>query len=317
MMKRRLGALLLVLCMALTFVGCGEKEEKADAKKEETAKEDKNEQAADYDKLTVSNKDSLSVTIEYPKGMEVAEGKLELLGQEVTSRGALLTGEDFEMNIAFARIYTTAFNTVTEYAGQFKSNPIYEEKEISGKPAWIRQSMDAGLFVIIGYSDVDFVGLEFTLPGEAKTEDYEKFYKGDVFKYMVDSIKLEEGAIEGDPIESEHMSIIPSKGWYEYESSYTFCLKNDGIGGWVVMEFRDLGRTASEHIGFQKAQWKDATESDPVTIGNNEFQVLNLEPENERTELIAETSDGLCVSIEISGCTVEEAAPGLESLVIK
>ena len=317
MMKKRLGALLLALCMALTFAGCGEKEDKSDAKKEETAKEDKNEQAGDYDKLTVSNKNDLSVTIEYPKGMEVADGKLELLGQEVTSKGALLTGEDFEVNIAFARIYTTAFDTLTEYAGQFKSNPIYEEKEISGKPAWIRQSMDAGLSVIIGYSDVDFVGLEFKLPGEAKTEDYEKFYKGDVFKYMVDSIKLEEGAIEGDPVKSDHMTIIPSKGWYEYKSRYTFCLKNDGIGGWVVMEFKELDRTASEHIEFQKAQWEVSTESEPVTIGNNKFQVLNLDPENERTELVAETSDGLCVSVEILGCTVEEATPGLESLVIK
>lgn len=312
MTKKRIGIFLLALCMVLSFTGCGEKEVK-----EDTKTEDKKAKAADYDKLTVDNDNNLSVTIEYPKGMEVEEGNLDFLGQIVTSRGSLLTGEDFEVDIAFAKIYTNVNSTVKEYVEQFKSNPIYEEKEISGKPAWIRQDMQSSLAVIIEYSDTEFVGVEFSLPGEAETEEYKKFYKSDVFKYMIDSIQLKEGAIEGDPLESEHMSIVPSQGWYEYESSYSFCLKNDAIGGWVVMEFKELNKTASEYIQFQKGQYKDSKSSDPITIGNNEFQVLILDEENERTELVADTSDGSAVSVEILGCTVEEATPGLESLVIK
>ena len=313
---KKLSAIILacLIIASVILVGCGEGNNNNGSGEPASSAAQTEAQSTELVPLSLTTIDGTSWSISYPSNFTYDEnGKEEGgMGQKNETKRGIIKG-DFTIAIFDGEVYPNAYENVAALTAQFKKNDIYEEKTIGGAPSYICQKGDYHLRVIIGYTDTNYICLDFISDGG----DYQALYNGDVFKSIIDSITIS-GAAEKAPVTSDggYLTVTPVGAWYQGESKANNAptLYNDSISSvsWVIFDDSQLSTVdkLKEYIlvGYSNYSFEE------TTIGANTYDMLDA---GSVVYLVAPTSTGKGLEIELRNVTVEEARELLETVEIK
>ena len=320
---KKLLAILMIIATILSFAACGSKE-----KPETTTQGNETTTEApviEGKELTVENGKGGKVTVTYPADFTFNKDNTEgnfLAQTEITKCGTL---ERKDVNIGFAfAISSAAYDSVHEYLRKcFSKNTIFEEGKAGEFKTYIRQNITSAMQIIVCLNDFEFCMIEFKLPDGATKDNYAELYAGDMFKNILNSIKVEVGTgedegIAGDPITSEkgYVTVTPCGGFVydEAESTGNITLKNSSLGATAaiyVYDKQDMELEPQKKYFSYAYPNKEFTQ---LTVGENTFE--SIVSNTGITNLVAVTSSGYAMYIQLWNCSVEDAMSVLETVEI-
>ena len=234
------------------------------------------------------------------------------MGQKNEKKHGVLSG-DFKIGICDGELYTNVYEDVAALNAQFKKADIYEERTVGGVNAYISQSKDASMKVVLGYEEPYYICLNFF----SENGDYQALYESETFQKILDSISFG-GAGEAAALTSEqgYLTVTPVGAWYQGESKYNqaITLYNDSIGPVTWAVFDDCQLSTVEKLKENTLFGYPNYSFEEKTIGNYTFEVLDA---GSVSFLIAPTSSGKGLKIELRNCTLEQAKELLETVEIK
>ena len=234
------------------------------------------------------------------------------LGQKNENKRGVISGE-FKIGICDGELYTNVYENVAAINEQFKKADIYEERAIGGVNAYISQDKDASMKVVLGYEEPYYVCLNVF----SETGDYQALYESETFHKIIDSIQFS-GAEEKESLTSGpgYLTVTPVGAWNQGESKYNqaITLYNESIGPVTWAVFDDSQLSTPEQLKEYTLAGYSGYSFEPKTIGNNTFEVLDA---GSVSFLVAPTSSGKGLRIELRNCTLDEAEELLETVEIR
>ena len=327
---KKLLALLMALAMLLSFAACGGDENPETTQPAETTTE-----APKFDETVVTDGKTNKLTIRTPVDEFIfneANTEGNFLAQTNIVKCGTLENADVNIGVAFA-VTHAAYDSVHDYVkGNFSKNTIFEEGKIGTFTTYIRQNITSSMQIIVCLNNFEFAMLEFKLPAGAKKEDYAALRAGELFKTVYDNLAIEAGAAEVEntdanepeapangPITTDkgYVTVTPAGGFIYDEAqsdnrSLTFT--NTSLGANAAVYVYD---EQSMEYEVQKKQFGYAypnKEYTSVTIGANTFEAI--ESNTGVTYLVAKTSTGNAMYVMVWSCTVADATPLIETIVI-
>lgn len=324
-------AILMALAMLLSFAACGGNENPDTTQPTETTTE-----APKFDETVVTDGKTNKLTIRTPIG-EFAFNEANTEGNFLAQTNIVKCGtlENAEVNIGVAFAVThAAYDSVHEYVTKsFSNNTIFEEGKIGEFTTYIRQNGPSAMQIIVCFNNFEFAMLEFKLPEGAKRDDYAALRAGELFKTIYENLTIEAGAAEVEntdagepeapangPIKTDKgfVTVTPAGGFIYDEAQSdksSLAFTNTSLGANAAVYVYD---EQSMEYEVQKRQFGYAypnKEYTSVTIGANTFDAI--ESNTGVTYLVANTSTGNAMYVMVWNCTVEDATPLIETIVIK
>ena len=324
-------AILMALAMLLSFAACGGNENPDTTQPTETTTE-----APKFDETVLTDGKTNKLTIRTPIG-EFAFNEANTEGNFLAQTNIVKCGtlENAEVNIGVAFAVThAAYDSVHEYVTKsFSNNTIFEEGKIGEFTTYIRQNGPSAMQIIVCFNNFEFAMLEFKLPEGAKRDDYSALRAGELFKTIYENLTIEAGAAEventdaGEPEAPANGPITTDKGFvtvtpaggFIYDEAQSdkssLAFTNTSLGANAAVYVYD---EQSMEYEVQKRQFGYAypnKEYTSVTIGANTFDAI--ESNTGVTYLVANTSTGNAMYVMVWNCTVEDATPLIETIVIK
>ena len=328
---KKLLAILMALAMLLSFAACGGNENPDTTQPTETTTE-----APKFDETVVTDGKTNKLTIRTPIG-EFAFNEANTEGNFLAQTNIVKCGtlENAEVNIGVAFAVThAAYDSVHDYVTKsFKNNTIFEEGKIDEFTTYIRQNGPSAMQIIVCLNNFEFAMLEFKLPEGAKRDDYAALRAGELFKTVYDNLTIEAGAAEventdagepeapaNEPIKTDKgfVTVTPAGGFIYDEAQSdksSLAFTNTSLGANAAVYVYD---EQSMEYEVQKRQFGYAypnKEYTSVTIGANTFDAI--ESNTGVTYLVAKTSTGNAMYVMVWSCSVADATPLIETIVIK
>ncbi|MBQ9851051.1 MAG: hypothetical protein IJO36_10155, partial [Clostridia bacterium] len=226
-----------------------------------------------------------------------------------------------------------AYDSVHDYVTKsFRNNTIFEEGKIGEFTTYIRQNGPSAMQIIVCFNNFEFAMLEFKLPEGAKRDDYAALRAGELFKTVYDNLTIEAGAAEventdaGEPEAPANVLIKTDKGFVTVTPAGGFIYDEaQSDKSSLVFTNTSLGANAAVYVydkqdmeyEVQKRQFGYAypnKEYSTVTIGANTFDAI--ESNTGVTYLVAKTSTGNAMYVMVWSCSVADATPLIETIVI-
>ena len=324
-------AILMALAMLLSFAACGGNENPDTTQPTETTTE-----APKFDETVVTDGKTNKLTIRTPIG-EFAFNEANTEGNFLAQTNIVKCGtlENAEVNIGVAFAVThAAYDSVHDYVTKsFKNNTIFEEGKIGEFTTYIRQNGPSAMQIIVCFNNFEFAMLEFKLPEGAKRDDYAALRAGELFKTVYENLTIEAGAAEventdagepeapaNEPIKTDKgfVTVTPAGGFIYDEAQSdksSLAFTNTSLGANAAVYVYD---EQSMEYEVKKRQFGYAypnKEYTSVTIGANTYDAI--ESNTGITYLVANTSTGNAMYVMVWNCTVEDATPLIETIVIK
>lgn len=323
-------AILMALAMLLSFAACGGNENPETTQPTETTTE-----APKFDETVVTDGKTNKLTIRTPIG-EFAFNEANTEGNFLAQTNIVKCGtlENAEVNIGVAFAVThAAYDSVHDYVTKsFRNNTIFEEGKIGEFTTYIRQNGPSAMQIIVCFNNFEFAMLEFKLPEGAKRDDYAALRAGELFKTVYDNLTIEAGAAEventdaGEPEAPANVLIKTDKGFVTVTPAGGFIYDEaQSDKSSLVFTNTSLGANAAVYVydkqdmeyEVQKRQFGYAypnKEYSTVTIGANTFDAI--ESNTGVTYLVAKTSTGNAMYVMVWSCSVADATPLIETIVI-
>ena len=327
---KKLLAILMALAMLLSFAACGGNENPDTTQPTETTTE-----APKFDETVVTDGKTNKLIIRTPIG-EFAFNEANTEGNFLAQTNIVKCGtlENAEVNIGVAFAVThAAYDSVHEYVTKsFSNNTIFEEGKIGEFTTYIRQNGPSAMQIIVCFNNFEFAMLEFKLPEGAKRDDYAALRAGELFKTVYDNLTIETGAAEVEntdagepeapangPIKTDKgfVTVTPAGGFIYDEAQSdksSLAFTNTSLGANAAVYVYD---EQSMEYEVQKKQFGYAypnKEYTSVTIGANTFDAI--ESNTGVTYLVAKTSTGNAMYVMVWNCSVADATPVIETIVI-
>ena len=327
---KKLLALLMAFVMLLSFAACGGNENPDTTQPTETTTE-----APKFDETVVTDGKTNKLTIRTPIG-EFTFNESNTEGNFLAQTNIVKCGtlENAEVNIGVAFAVThAAYDSVHDYVTKsFKNHTIFEEGKIGDYTTYIRQNGPSAMQIIVCFNNFEFAMLEFKLPAGAKRDDYAALRAGELFKTVYDNLVIEAGAAEDEvteggedagteiaPIKTEkgYVTVTPAGGFiYDKAQSdnRSLTFTNTSLGANAAVYVYD---EQSMEYEVQKKQFGYAypnKEYTTVTIGANTYDAI--ESNTGVTYLVAKTSTGNAMYVMVWSCSVADATPLIETIVI-
>ena len=327
---KKLLAILMALAMLLSFAACGGNENPETTPPTETTTE-----APKFDETVVTDGKTNKLTIRTPIGeftFNEANTEGNFLAQTNIVKCGTLENAEVNIGVAFA-VTHAAYDSVHDYVTKsFKNNTIFEEGKIGEFTTYIRQNGPSAMQIIVCFNNFEFAMLEFKLPEGAKRDDYAALRAGELFKTVYENLTIEAGAAEventdaGEPDAPANGPLTTDKGFVTVAPAGGFIYDEaQSDKSSLVFTNTSLGANAAVYVydeqsmeyEVQKRQFGYAypnKEYSPVTIGANTFDAI--ESNTGVTYLVAKTSTGNAMYVMEWNCSVEDAMPVLETIVI-
>ncbi len=328
---KKLLAILMALAMLLSFAACGGNENPDTTQPTETTTE-----APKFDETVVTDGKTNKLTIRTPIDeftFNEANTEGNFLAQTNIVKCGTLENAEVNIGVAFA-VTHAAYDSVHDYVTKsFKNNTIFEEGKIGEFTTYIRQNGPSAMQIIVCLNNFEFAMIEFKLPAGAKRDDYAALRAGELFKTVYDNLTIEVGAAEventdaGEPEAPANGPITTDKGFvtvtpaggFIYDEAQSdkssLAFTNTSLGANAAVYVYD---EQSMEYEVQKKQFGYAypnKEYTSVTIGANTYDAI--ESNTGITYLVANTSTGNAMYVMVWNCTVEDATPLIETIVIK
>lgn len=323
-------AILMALAMLLSFAACGGNENPETTQPTETTTE-----APKFDETVVTDGKTNKLTIRTPIG-EFAFNEVNTEGNFLAQTNIVKCGtlENAEVNIGVAFAVThAAYDSVHDYVTKsFKNNTIFEEGKIGEFTTYIRQNGPSAMQIIVCFNNFEFAMIEFKLPAGAKRDDYAALRASELFKTVYDNLAIEAGAAENTaagenepeapangPVKTDKgfVTVTPAGGFIYDEAQSdksSLAFTNTSLGANAAVYVYD---EQSMEYEVQKRQFGYAypnKEYTSVTIGANTFDAI--ESNTGVTYLVAKTSTGNAMYVMVWSCSVADATPLIETIVI-
>lgn len=323
-------AILMALAMILSFAACGGKETPETTQPAETATA-----APKFDETVVTDGKTNKLTIRTPIdefNFNEANTEGNFLAQSNIVKCGTLENAEVNIGVAFA-VTHAAYDSVHDYVTKsFKNNTIFEEGKIGEFTTYIRQNGPSAMHIIVCFNNFEFAMLEFKLPEGAKRDDYAALRAGELFKTVYDNLAIEAGEAEGgntdagepevpanEPVKTDKgfVTVTPAGGFIYDEAQSdksSLAFTNTSLGANAAVYVYD---EQSMEYEVQKRQFGYAypnKEYTSVTIGANTFDAI--ESNTGVTYLVAKTSTGNAMYVMVWSCSVADATPLIETIVI-
>lgn len=327
---KKLLAILMALAMLLSFASCGGNKNSETTQPTETTTE-----APKFDETVVTDGKTNKLTIRTPIGeftFNEANTEGNFLAQTNIVKCGTLENAEVNIGVAFA-VTHAAYDSVHDYVTKsFRNNTIFEEGKIGGFTTYIRQNGPSAMQIIVCLNNFEFAMLEFKLPAGAKRDDYAALRAGELFKTVYDNLGIEAGAAEdektdvNEPEASANEPVTTDKGFVTVTPAGGFIYDEaQSDKSSLVFTNTSLGANAAVYVydeqsmeyEVQKRQFGYAypnKEYTQVTIGSNTFDAI--ESNTGVTYLVANTSSGNAMYVMVWSCSVADATPLIETIVI-
>ena len=268
--------------------------------------------------LTLDDHTGNVITLEYPDTFKFDKDLTtgEYFGQNISTKCGTLVGKSYEIGFAFGSLYENAYSDFDSYTEQFKSHNIYEKVEVDGHSTYIVQGGDYYLQTLVELGKTDYFCMEVR-QDNGTAASYKKIYDSKEYKNIFKSVKFGE-ADEAETVSSEngYISATPTTGWYEGEAKVndSFTLYNDKISAVTWVTFTDAQLTTVEKQKEYILAGYKGHKFEEKTIGDNTYQLLEMD---DLSYLVAESSTGKAVEIEVRNCTLDDAMELLKTVKIK
>ena len=323
-------AILMALAMLLSFAACGGNENPDTTQPTETTTE-----APKFDETVVTDGKANKLTIRTPIGeftFNEANTEGNFLAQTNIVKCGTLENAEVNIGVAFA-VTHAAYDSVHDYVTKsFKNHTIFEEGKIGDYTTYIRQNGPSAMQIIVCLNNFEFAMLEFKLPEGAKRDDYAALRAGELFKTVYENLTIEAGAAEventdaGEPEAPANGPVKTDKGFVTVTPAGGFIYDEaQSDKSSLVFTNTSLGANAAVYVydeqsmeyEVQKRQFGYAypnKEYTQVTIGANTFDAI--ESNTGVTYLVANTSSGNAMYVMVWSCSVADATPVIETIVI-
>ena len=323
-------AILMALAMLLSFAACGGNENPETTQPTETTTE-----APKFDETVVTDGKTNRLTIRTPIG-EFAFNEANTEGNFLAQTNIVKCGtlENAEVNIGVAFAVThAAYDSVHDYVTKsFRNNTIFEEGKIGEFTTYIRQNGPSAMQIIVCFNNFEFAMIEFKLPAGAKRDDYVALRAGELFKTVYENLTIEAGAAEVENTDADEpeapangpittdkgfVTVTPAGGFIYDEAQSdksSLAFTNTSLGANAAVYVYD---EQSMEYEVQKRQFGYAypnKEYTSVTIGANTYEAI--ESNTGVTYLVAKTSTGNAMYVMVWSCSVADATPLIETIVI-
>ena len=327
---KKLLAILMALAMLLSFAACGGNENPETTQPTESTTE-----APKFDETVVTDGKTNKLTIRTPIGeftFNEANTEGNFLAQTNIVKCGTLENAEVNIGVAFA-VTHAAYDSVHDYVTKsFRNNTIFEEGKIGEFTTYIRQNGPSAMQIIVCLNNFEFAMLEFKLPEGAKRDDYAALRAGELFKTVYDNLVIEAGAAEventdaGEPeapangpvkTDKGFVTVAPAGGFIYDEAQSdksSLAFTNTSLGANAAVYVYD---EQSMEYEVQKRQFGYAypnKEYTTVTIGANTYEAI--ESNTGVTYLVAKTSTGNAMYVMVWSCSVADATPLIETIVI-
>ena len=268
--------------------------------------------------FTISDNDSATVTVHYPDSFtyEPDYRKGSFLSHTPYVFGGALIGNDYNVDFAFVRA-NNYYETVEAYVKSFKGTDIYEEIEVAGFKAYVRQDMTSYLNIVIWLTETQMLNVEVAVPGDRNEEIYRPIWEGEIVPAIINNLEIKVEAVIGETVSTDYgyVTLTELDGWKKGEprANFNLTLYNSGLGNSVWVDVLDLQLGELQQTldilksGYPNAVWTK------TTVGSYTLHYLDC---GNVSYLAGETSTGKPFYIEIRNCTLNEAASLLETMVI-
>ena len=323
-------AILMALAMLLSFAACGGNENPETTQPTETTTE-----APKFDETVVTDGKTNKLTIRTPIGeftFNEANTEGNFLAQTNIVKCGTLENAEVNIGVAFA-VTHAAYDSVHDYVTKsFRNNTIFEEGKIGDYTTYIRQNGPSAMQIIVCLNNFEFAMIEFKLPEGAKRGDYAELRASELFKTVYDNLVIEAGAAEventdaGEPEAPANGPVKTDKGFVTVTPAGGF-IYNEAQSDKSSLVFTNtsLGANAAVYVydeqsmeyEVQKRQFGYAypnKEYTSVTIGANTYEAI--ESNTGVTYLVAKTSTGNAMYVMVWSCSVADATPLIETIVI-
>ena len=323
-------AILMALAMLLSFAACGGNENPDTTQPTETTTE-----APKFDETVVTDGKTNKLTIRTPIGeftFNEANTEGNFLAQTNIVKCGTLENADVNIGVAFA-VTHAAYDSVHDYVTKsFKNNTIFEEGKIGDYTTYIRQNGPSAMQIIVCLNNFEFAMLEFKLPAGAKRDDYAALRAGELFKTVYENLTIEAGAAEventnaGEPEAPANGPITTDKGFvtvtpaggFIYDEAQSdkssLAFTNTSLGANAAVYVYDKQDMEYEVLKKQFGYAYPNKEYSTVTIGANTYEAI--ESNTGITYLVAKTSTGNAMYVMVWSCSVADATPLIETIVI-
>lgn len=323
-------AILMALAMLLSFAACGGNENPDTTQPTETTTE-----APKFDETVVTDGKTNKLTIRTPIGeftFNEANTEGNFLAQTNIVKCGTLENAEVNIGVAFA-VTHAAYDSVHDYVTKsFKNNTIFEEGKIGEFTTYIRQNGPSAMQIIVCFNNFEFAMIEFKLPAGAKRDDYAALRAGELFKTVYENLTIEAGAAENTaagenepeapangPVKTDKgfVTVTPAGGFIYDEAQSdksSLAFTNTSLGANAAVYVYD---EQSMEYEVQKRQFGYAypnKEYTSVTIGANTYEAI--ESNTGVTYLVAKTSTGNAMYVMVWSCSVADATPLIETIVI-
>lgn len=298
-------AILMAFAMLLSFAACGGNKNPETTQPTETTTE-----APKFDETVVTDGKTNKLTIRTPIG-EFAFNEANTEGNFLAQTNIVKCGtlENAEVNIGVAFAVThAAYDSVHDYVTKsFSNNTIFEEGKIGEFTTYIRQNGPSAMQIIVCFNNFEFAMIEFKLPAGAKRDDYAALRAGEPEAPANGPVKTDKGFV----------TITPAGGFIYDEAQSdksSLVFTNTSLGANAAVYVYD---EQSMEYEVQKRQFGYAypnKEYSTVTIGTNTFDAI--ESNTGVTYLVAKTSTGNAMYVMVWNCSVADATPLIETIVI-
>ena len=268
--------------------------------------------------LTFSDGMKTTVTVHYPASFtyEADYWMGSFLSHTPYACGGILKGAEYTVDFGFVKA-NDYYKTVENYVKTFKGTDIYEEIEVSGLKAYVRQDKTSRLNIVICLDAERMLNVEITVPGDGSEAIYRPIWEDGIVSAIIENLEITVGEFVSETLTTDlgYVSITTTEGWYKGapNSNYALTLLHRDNLGWVDIKDTQLGtlqQTMDQIIsGYPGTVWTE------MTIGSNVFQYLVTATGNVHY-LAANTSSGKPFYIEVRGVPLEDVLPMLESIVI-
>ena len=323
-------AILMALAMLLSFAACGGNENPDTTQPTETTTE-----TPKFDETVVTDGKTNKLTIRTPIDeftFNEANTEGNFLAQTNIVKCGTLESAEVNIGVAFA-VTHAAYDSVHDYVTKsFKNNTIFEEGKIGEFTTYIRQNGPSAMQIIVCFNNFEFAMIEFKLPAGAKRDDYAALRAGELFNTIYDNLAIEAGAAEventdagepevpaNEPVKTDKgfVTVTPAGGFIYDEAQSdksSLAFTNTSLGANAAVYVYD---EQSMEYEVQKKQFGYAypnKEYSTVTIGANTYEAI--ESNTGITYLVAKTSTGNAMYVMVWSCSVADATPLIETIII-
>ena len=268
--------------------------------------------------VTITDDNIATVTIHFPASFTYEE---EYYGGRFLSNtpykfGGVLKGKDYTVDFGFVQA-GDYYKTSEKYVKSFKGTDIYEEIQVCGLDAYVRQDKTSRLNIVICLDETRMLNVEITVPGEGSEDIYRPIWEGDTVRAIVENLEIKVAAVTGDTVSTDYgyVTMTEVDGWKKGDprANFNLTLYNSSLGTTVWVDVQDLQLgTLEQTLDIIKSGYPDATWTE-ITVGSYRLQYLDC---GSVCYLAGETSIGKPFHMEIRGCTLEQAMSLLETMVI-